>query len=206
GTVVKTNEKEHPELRNKIVTSDMDAMQLVTDKTCVSSLHKGYQSTECFYPAEVEKKYGLRPDQIVDFKALQGDSSDNIPGVKGIGKVGALQLLQEFGSLDGIYRHLDQVKGKKHDLLTEQKEQAYFSQELATIKTDVPLDYTLEACTAHDFNQNAATALFESLQFYSIIRRMQQWKKGGNMKKGSGLKKEEVAKIFGNREVQSQLF
>ena len=190
GTVIKTNERIHPDISNKIVTSDMDAMQLVSEKTCVGNLHKGYKASECFYPNDVFQKYGLRPEQIIDFKALQGDPSDNIPGVKGIGKVGATQLLQEFGSLDGTYKNLDKIKGNKHDLLRDQKEQAYFSQKLATIKTDVPLEYNIDDCHAHDFDKAKIISLLESLQFYSLIRRLNEWGKT------NGIRSEEIAELF----------
>lgn len=211
GTIVKTNEREHPELMNKIVTSDMDAMQLVSDKTCVSSLHKGYQASECFWRDDVYKKYNIYPEQVVDYKAIQGDNSDNIPGVKGIGKVGAVGLLKDFGNLDGIYSNLNKVKGKKKEYLETQKEAAYFSQKLATIKCDVNIDYQLEACKAHDFDSEKVNKLFESLQFYSLIRRLKEWHEGGN----SGLSTAEISKIFPrvvqpkkptNNEHQSALF
>lgn len=192
GTIVKTNEREHPELMNKIVTSDMDAMQLVSDKTCVSSLHKGYQASECFWRDDVYKKYNIYPEQVVDYKAIQGDNSDNIPGVKGIGKVGAVGLLKDFGSLDGIYSNLDKVKGKKKEYLETQKEAAYFSQKLATIKCDVNIDYHLDACKAHDFDSEKVNQLFESLQFYSLMRRLKEWHEGGH----SGLSANEINKIF----------
>jgi len=177
GTIVTRNEKEHPELHNKIVTSDMDAMQLVTEKTCVGNLHKGYRESSCFYPEDVMEKYGIRPDQVIDYKAIQGDSSDNIPGVKGIGKVGAKSLLSEFDTLDGVYANLEKIKGKKQELLREQKEQAYFSQELATIKCDMEIDYKLEDSKANDFDANKIVELFNSLQFYSLIRRLGEWQK-----------------------------
>jgi len=190
GTIVTVNEREHPELHNKIVTSDMDAMQLVSDKTCVSSLHKGYKATECFYREDVFKKYGIYPNQVIDYKAIQGDNSDNIPGVKGIGKVGAIQLLSEFGDLDNIYQNLEKIKGKKQDLLREQKEQAYFSQQLATIKCDVDIDYQLEDCEAHDFDLEKVTQLFESMQFFSLIRRIREWRKT------NGLSTEDLQDVF----------
>jgi len=192
GTIVKTNERKHPELTNKIVTSDMDAMQLVSEKTCVSSLHKGYQASECFWRDDVIKKYSITPEQVVDYKAIQGDNSDNIPGVKGIGKVGAISLLKEFGTLDNIYDNLDKIKGKKKEYLETQKKEAYFSQTLATIKCDVDIDYKLEACKAHDFDSEKVVKLFDSLQFYSLIRRLQEWHKGGQ----GGLSAGEISKIF----------
>lgn len=190
GTIVTENERIHPKLSNKIITSDMDAMQLVTNKTCVGNLHKGYKASTCFHPEDVVEKYGLKPNQIIELKALQGDASDNIPGVKGIGKVGATQLLQAYGNLEGIYKNLDKITGKKHELLTEQKEQAFFSRELATIKLDVDIDYKLENCEAHDFDTDKVVKLFESMQFYSLIRRLGEWQKG------HGIKTDELVKIF----------
>lgn len=190
GTIVTMNEKEHPHIRNKIVTSDMDAMQLVTDKTSVGSLHKGYKASLSFKPEDVFEKYGIRPDQVIDYKAIQGDSSDNIPGVKGIGKKGAQTLLESYETLDGIYEHLDEIKGKKQELLREQKEKAYFSQELATIKCDVETDYKLIDCKAHDFDTEKVIRLFDSLQFYSLIRRLKEWKKS------HGIKIQELDDVF----------
>jgi len=190
GTVVKRNEEEHPRLHNKIVTSDMDAMQLVTEKTCVGNLHKGYKATECFYPDDVYSRYLVRPEQVVDYKAIMGDASDNIPGVKGIGKKGAQELLQLYTSLDGVYEHLDEIKGKKQELLREQREQAYFSQELATIKCDVKIPYSLKDCESHDFDTDRVIQLFDSLQFYSLIRRLGEWQKQ------NGVSKAELTDIF----------
>lgn len=198
GTIVTSNEKDHPELHNKIVTSDMDAMQLVTKKTCVGNLHKGYKASKCFYPDDVIEKYGIRPDQVIDYKAIQGDNSDNIPGVKGIGKVGALNLLTEYDSLDGVYEHLEDIKGKKQEYLREQKEQAYFSQMLATIKCDVELDYQLEDAKAHDFDAAKVVKLLDSLQFYSLIRRLKTWQKS------HGIATDELTAIFGEEKKPSK--
>lgn len=190
GTIITINEEKHPKLHNKIVTSDMDAMQLVSKKTCVGNLHKGYKASECFYPEDVFAKYGIYPEQVVDYKALQGDTSDNIPGVRGIGKVGATKLLQEFKSLDGIYQHLDQLKGKQRENLETQQKEAYFSQELATIKCDVEIDYHLKDAQAHDFDELKVVELFDKLQFYSLIRRLKEWKKS------HGVSGEELSAIF----------
>ncbi len=190
GTIVKKNEREHPNVINKIITSDMDAMQLVSEKTCVGSLHKGYKASESFDPEAVFKKYGITPAQVIDYKALVGDSSDNIPGVKGIGKVSALELLEKFKTLDGIYAHLSEVKGKRREILEAQKKEAYFSQELATIKLDCDLPYTLPACKTHDFDQDKVKSLFDSLQFYSLIRRL------GEYQKTHGLSRSAIAEVF----------
>jgi DNA polymerase I len=194
GTVAKTTEKKHPNVLTKIVTSDMDAFQLVTDNICIADLHKGYTQSKTYFSSDVMEKHGLTPEQIIDFKALAGDSSDNIPGVKGIGKKGATDMLQQYGTLDGIYQHVDEIKGNKQKLLKEQKEQAYFSQRLATIKLDVPLPFTLGDCQAHDFDVQKVVDLFEQLQFYSLIRRLRTWKES------QGLSSTEIDSIFGAQE------
>ncbi len=190
GTIVKKNERDFPEMINKIVTSDMDAMQLVSDKTCVASLHKGYKASESFDPSAVLLKYGITPEQVIDYKALVGDNSDNIPGVKGIGKVSAIELLEKFKTLDGIYEHLLDIKGKRREILEAQKKEAYFSQELATIKLDVELPYERDACKTHDFDQEKVKSLFDSLQFYSLIRRL------GEYQKTHGLSRSAIAEVF----------
>jgi DNA polymerase I len=197
GTIVTINEHDNPNVLNKIVTGDMDAFQLVTDKTCIADLHKGYKASKCYYRNDVFQKYGLYPSQIVDFKALSGDPSDNIPGVKGVGKKGATDMLQSFKSLDGIYENLHKIKGKKQDLLREQKEQAYFSQKLATIKCDVPLSFDIEQAHAVDYDHRKVGELFESLQFYSLIRRL------GNWKAGNGIRSEEINDVFGASETKT---
>ncbi|MDF2379539.1 MAG: 5'-3' exonuclease H3TH domain-containing protein [Candidatus Gracilibacteria bacterium] len=198
GTIVKYNEKNHPKVHNKIVTSDMDAMQLVTNQTCVGTLHKGYKASTCFYPNEVFEKYLIYPDQVVDYKSLMGDPSDNIPGVRGIGKKGAQQLLSEFKTLDGIYENLDKIKGKKQEYLRDQKKEAYFSQQLATIKCDVETEYNLEDCRSHDFDGEKVRALLESLQFYSLIRRLGEWQKT------NGLSQDDLNSVFEDQQPKKE--
>lgn len=198
GTVVKRNEHDNPDMQNKIVTSDRDALQLISDKTCVANLHKGYKSSECFWKDDVLKKYGITPEQVIDMKALEGDASDNIPGVKGIGKVGAVELLRQFGNLENIYSHINEIKGKKQQLLKDQKDSATLSKHLATIKTDVPIDLKLNDCKAHEFNTEAVVQLFESLQFYSLIRRLKEWKKG------YGIRETDIVKIFSEQNPETK--
>lgn len=196
GTAAKKVSNENESILVKIITSDMDAFQLVNERICVADLHKGYTQSKCYFPADVKEKYGLSPEQIVDFKALAGDSSDNIPGVKGIGKKGATDLLQAYGSLDGIYNHLEEIKGTKQTLLREQKEQAYFSQMLATIKTDIPLPISLGECVAQDFKLENVIALFEELELFSLIKRLKNWKQG------SGLSSEDITQLFGSPDLK----
>jgi len=122
----------------------------------------------------------VRPNQVVDLKALMGDASDNIPGVPGIGKVTARKLLSEFGSLDKVYQAVDRIaeSGEKHALLkgatlkkmVEGKESAFMSQELARIDVHVPIDFDLTKCTVRDYDKQEVIDVFDSLEFSSLVR------------------------------------
>jgi DNA polymerase-1 len=142
GTLAK--EAEEMGMEVYIVTGDMDAMQLITPNVRVAFPHKGYRDPIIFDRQKVREKYGIEPEQVVDYKALMGDSSDNIKGVEGIGPVGAKNLLNKYKTLDGIYEHLDEIKGGLHDKLAAGKENAYFSQKMARIVTDVPNGFKKE--------------------------------------------------------------
>lgn len=155
-----------------IVTGDMDTLQLINDKTFVFAPHKGFNDTLIYDTAKVMAKYGLLPSQIIDYKALRGDPSDNIPGVHGIGEKGATELLKKYGTLDEIYKHLDEIKGAIHDKLEKGKESAYFSQHLATLITDVPIKLNLEACKTHEFDRARIISLFEELEFKSLLKKL----------------------------------
>jgi DNA polymerase-1 len=158
-----------------IVTGDMDTLQLVSSTTFVFALHKGFQDTIIYDTTKVLAKYGLEPTQIVDYKALKGDSSDNIPGVPGIGEKGATELLQKYKTLDGIYEHLDEIKGALHDKLASNKESAYKSRHLATIVTDVPLKLNLAECKTHEFELSKIVKLFEELEFKSLLGKLNKF-------------------------------
>src|SRR5690554_6218787 len=130
-----------------LVTGDRDALQLVSQDSTVLLNRRGTTDMHIFDPEEVEKVYGLRPDQIIDLKALMGDSSDNIPGVPGVGEKTALKLLNQYTTLEQVYENIDQISGKRlRENLTLYREQAFLSKELATIIKDVPIDFNLEDC------------------------------------------------------------
>lgn len=173
ATVAEKVEKD-PEINVYVVTSDKDALQLVNDQTFVVSPAKGGTDNKIYTPEEVYKRFGLNPEQIIDFKAIMGDSSDNIPGVVGIGEKGAATLLQKYKTLDGIYEHLDEIKGATHKKLAEQKDEAYFSQKLVTLVHDVPIDFDLEKTKYHPEDFSKAFPLFEELEFKSLIGRLQK--------------------------------
>lgn len=129
-----------------ILTGDRDSLQLVNDKTHALLTKKGITDILDVAPETVAEVFGVGADRVVDFKALAGDNSDNIPGVPGIGNKTAVQLLTEYGSLDGVYAHIDEITGAKHDKLVSGKDDAYLSQQLARIDCNVPISFTLDDC------------------------------------------------------------
>lgn len=141
GTLSKKYEDQMPV---NIVTGDRDALQLVSDKTTVLLTQKGISDMAHMTPEAVKEKYHITPEQVIHMKALMGDTADNIPGVPGIGEKTALALLTEYGTLDNLYAHVEEIKGAKGKKLVKGKESAYLSFRLATIKRDVPMNDHLE--------------------------------------------------------------
>lgn len=141
GTLSARYEKELPVA---IVTGDRDALQLASDRTTVYLTQKGISSMSEMTPKAVEEKYGITPSQVIDMKALMGDTADNIPGVPGIGEKTALKLLTQYKTLDNLYAHVDEIKGSQGKKLAAGKDMAYLSYKLAAIKRDVPMETTLE--------------------------------------------------------------
>ena len=152
-----------------IVTGDMDTLQLISPSTFVFAPQHGVLDYIIYDDAKVLSKYGLTPSQIVDFKALKGDASDNIPGVMGIGEKTAVDLLQKYKTLEGIYANLSEVRDTVRAKLEKDRESAFFSQHLATIMRDVPIELDIEKCRTHDFELDRIIHLFEELEFKSLI-------------------------------------
>jgi len=190
GTIANLKTVDRPDIETIIVTGDQDCLQLVDYNTKVLSPHKGFSETILYGEAEVKEKFGgLVPKQLIDYKGLRGDTSDNIPGVKGIGEKGAIDLLTNFHSLDGIYKNIKSVKIKDRtrELLVEQKDQAYLSKRLATIITDVPLDFKLENTRFQGYDQNAVIDIFQRLNFKSLMRQLSTLSQAGiEVKTGQG--------------------
>ncbi|MBF2027287.1 MAG: DNA polymerase I [Oscillatoriales cyanobacterium C42_A2020_001] len=167
-------------MRVKILSGDRDLFQLVDEEDNTTVLYmstvygKGLQSLKEYGSEEVKAKMGILPSQIVDFKALCGDSSDNIPGVRGIGEKTAVQLLTQYGSLDQVYASIDSIKGATRKKLEEGRDDAQRSQYLAQIHLDVPLEANLEDCKLHGFDDNAVVPLLEKLEFRSFIGKIQK--------------------------------
>lgn len=162
-----------PNLHTYILTADMDATQLVNDRTSVYTAKQKLSEVVTYDIEGVKAKFGgLAPSQIVDYKALRGDTSDNIPGVPGIGEKTATQLLAEYQDLDSVYANIEKLKPRTQELLKSGKESAYLSKTLATIKTDVPLEVDFDSSDTHSYNADEVTQLFQELEFRSLIPKL----------------------------------
>ena len=157
-----------------IVTGDMDTLQLVNNHTKVFTMKRGLTDSMIYDAKAVRERYGLEPGQMIDFKALRGDPSDNIPGVKGIGEKTATELLQIFKTLDGVYKNIKsaKIKDRVRELLSQYKDNAYLSRDLATIKLDAKIDFDLERARFGQFNQEKLAELFNRLEFRSLLPRL----------------------------------
>ncbi len=151
----------------QIVTGDRDLLQLLTDSIHVQLPRRG-ENDVVYDVALFREEYGLEPLQLVELKALVGDTSDNIPGVKGIGDKTATTLLQQYHSVDNLYAHLDEIKGANQKKLSEGRDAAYLSHNLARIRRDVPITLDLKACISHDFDVATVDALFGELEFRTL--------------------------------------
>jgi DNA polymerase-1 len=159
-------------LETLLITSDMDMLQLVNDEVKVYALKKGLSNIELYSPESFTAKYGIDVHQFLDLKSLKGDSSDNIPGVPGIGEKTAVQLLQEHKTLDGVYENLWQIKDSVRKKLEAGKESAYMSKKLAAIWCDAPLPLDLERMDGHHANAERILQLLEKLEFRSLARQV----------------------------------
>ncbi|OGY21123.1 MAG: hypothetical protein A3A65_03480 [Candidatus Chisholmbacteria bacterium RIFCSPLOWO2_01_FULL_49_14] len=160
-----------------IVTSDRDALQLVDDRRVfVYTPGRGKQKAQLWDAEAVVEKYGLQPAQFISLKALAGDQSDEIPGVRGIGPKTATLLLQAYGDLEGVYAHSEDVKKRFGEAvarrLSEGKESADLSRRLATIVTDVPITLSLKACAVNDYDKAKVVEKFKELEFHSLIPKL----------------------------------
>src|SRR3990167_3026417 len=150
----------------------MDALQLVSPHVTVIQMRRGLTDLTEYTPDEVMSRYGLRPDQIVDYKALRGDASDNIPGVPGIGEKGAVTLLQAHGDLEGVYQHLAEIPEKKRHLLETHQREALLSKELAQAATDLDLVLELEHSRVGRYDRERAVSLLRELEFKSLLTKL----------------------------------
>ncbi len=169
GTIAPQAEAQGVDVR--IVTGDRDILQLLTEHVTVQLPKKG-EADVVFDVAKFREEYQLEPWQLVEWKGLVGDTSDNIPGVKGIGDKTATKLLQDYQTVANIYEHIDEIKGANQKKLIDGKDSAFLSQNLATIKKDVPITLSLEGCHTHDYDARKVDELFGVLEFRGLRDRL----------------------------------
>lgn len=174
GTLAKQAEKKR--LLTYIVTGDMDTLQLVTEGTKVYGYNGKFSQPTIYDTVKVLGKHGLKPSQVIDMKALQGDSSDNIKGVAGIGPKTAKTLLQKYGTLENIYANLEEIKGSARDKLEKDKDNAFLSKDLVTIKTDMDISLDLDECATHEYDEETLIRTFQELEFKSLLKRLEDFK------------------------------
>ena len=155
-----------------LITSDLDMLQLIDENTKVFAMKRGFSDIEEFDLEYFENKYGLKQSQFLDLKALQGDSSDNIPGVPGIGPKTATQLLQEFFTLEGIYENLEKIKPAWRKKLEDGKDLAFMSKKIAEIFLDAPVELNFEDADIHNFNYEEVLKMLRKLEFNSLVRKI----------------------------------
>ena len=157
----------------KIFTGDRDLLQLVDERVIVNLPGRSLSDARDYLPDDVEEKLGVRPDQVVDYKALMGDSSDNIPGVSGVGTKTAAKLLDQYGTLDAVYEHLEELTPGLRQNLEDDRDQAYLSRELAAIVTDLDVPLDLDKARPDSFSPQDVHALFRELEFRSLLKRLE---------------------------------
>ena len=171
ATLVRQSEER--EVETTIVSGDLDLLQIVSDQTTLMTTRGGVQQTTFYDPAKVMERYGLRPEQMVDFKALKGDTTDNIPGIAGVGEKTAAKLVQDFGSVDGIYAALDQVVPEKlRTKLEENRDDVLRWRSLVTVRADVPVELDLEPARLGNYDRNEVLRLFREYEFRSLVERL----------------------------------
>jgi len=197
GTIATINEKKHPDIQNIIVTGDLDALQLVSPSTEVYTMKRGVSDTFIYGVQAVKDRYGFGPEGVIEYKALRGDTSDNIPGVRGVGEKTALALINEYKDLDGVYQEVEKYSDPKefkgHKILkpsmwskmVEHKKLAYLSKHLATIVLDVKIDYKLEDCEVEAFDTQHVMQLFFFFYFTRLISQIPQAEKIMKQKQGT---------------------
>lgn len=161
-----------PGVQTIVVTGDMDALQLVDERTKVLGLRKGMADTVLYDEEAVREKHGFGPELVPDYKGLRGDPSDNIPGVAGVGDKTARDLLKTYGSIEKIYEHIEELPKRAKGRLEGKKEEAMFSRQLAIIRRDVPLKFDLAAAKFAGYDGERVQQLFFELEFHSLVKRL----------------------------------
>ena len=175
-----------------ILTGDRDSLQLVSPRTHALLTKRGITEILEISPENVAEVFGVNADRVVDFKALAGDSSDNIPGVAGIGEKTAVELIKTYGSLDGIYDNIDSITGSKRDKLVAGRANAYLSQKLAKIVTDVPIEFDIDCCKCTFPFGAEVRSIFSELEFKSLLSRDEIFSHGQAVPEISSVEMEKI--------------
>lgn len=170
GTLVDFGEKNN--LKVSVYTGDKDANQLISSQTTIYRTVKGVTELDIYNEQTLLDKYGLKPDQFRDFLGLMGDSSDNIPGIKGVGEKTALKLLHQYGTIEGLQEHQDEIKGKMGEKIRAGMEDALMSKKVATILRDIPIDVDLEKATYRGYDYETLKSFYEKYDMNSLIKSM----------------------------------
>lgn len=214
GTICEKVKEKKLDVTSIILTGDLDTLQLVDDgKTIVYTLKKGITDTVIYDEKAVIDRYGLRPDQMVDFKGLKGDPSDNIPGVPGVGEKTAAALILKYGSIEGIYEEIEkrqkESSGKKkakkpaqREVLSEKliekmiefKDQAFLSKKLSIIKRDVPIDFDIEKSRVGQYDKEKILKIFKEMEFHSLVNRLPWMEKINQSFVVAPIEKDEIKK------------
>jgi DNA polymerase-1 len=161
------------DLETTIVTVDLDMLQLVSPRVRLMTTRSGVENTVMYDIARIDERFGLRPDQMIDYKALKGDPTDNIPGVPGVGEKTAAKLIRDFGDLDTLYTRIDDVTPEKlREKLREHREQVFMGRDLSTIVCDLPVQIDLEAARLGDYDRDTVVRLFREYEFRTLIERL----------------------------------
>jgi len=205
--IIGTIAKECPEeVETIIVTGDLDILQLVDKSTKVYALRKGVKDTVLYDEKKVKERYdGLSPKQLVDFRALRGDASDNIPGVLGVGEKTAIKLLKDFHSLDNLYKEIEkdtkkaqEIKSVLKNKLLDSKQKAFLSQKLAKIDKESTDGFNLEKCSWKGYNKEKVMSILKSYGFKSLIKRFSE-------SENKDYNKEKIQKPIKKKETKSNL-
>ncbi len=176
ATICTIAPKQENNLEIYILTGDMDSLQLVNDKVKVYTLGKGIKDTIIYDINKVRERFGVEPEQMNDFKALTGDPSDNVPGVQGIGKKTAAEIIQKYGNIKNLYDELSTdtavLKPKVKEALKKNKESAFMSRELVEMKKDCDIDFKIEDCKFGKFDKTEVEQKLYQLEFNSLINRL----------------------------------
>jgi DNA polymerase-1 len=183
-----------------IVTGDTDTFQLIGPHVRVMAPRRSFGDTVIYDEEGIRQRYGLEPKQLIDYKGLTGDTSDNVPGVRGVGDKTATKLLQDYGSVEGIYEHLDEISSSRfRNALQEGRDVAFLSKHLVTIVADVPVSLDLDACRVKEIDRERVVELFRELEFRALLDRLPSAKE---VKEAKGTTEVAQLSLFGEEEME----